>query len=125
MGANTNTNNFGRTLTSDLNVVAHLTHTLDKPKIDFEFQPDNSEVRNDVVISKRLDDFKKDENEMNKQVTSILLFNSFVNSGQSFISAGGGYSVVATTIGGVISSTVSGFFNNIIQRYIKNTSFLF
>jgi hypothetical protein len=115
-------------LKSDVYVIAHLTSTLTKPKIDFDFQlPDYSpsSIKNDFVITKRLEELKDDENEMNKQVTSILLFNSFINSSQSFLSASSGYSVVAGTIGGVISSTVSGFFNNILQKYLKNTSFYF
>jgi len=123
------TSNFKSTgQKSDVYVIAHLTQTLDKPKIDFEFQlPDYAptSVKNDFVITKRLEELKNDENEMNKQVTSLLLFNSFINNSQSFLTASSGYSVLAGTIGGVISSTVSGFFNNILQKYLKNTSFYF
>ena len=124
-GTTSTTSSVSNIAKSDLTVVAHLTNTLDKPKIDFVLRPENSEVKNDVVISKRLQEFQNDENEMNKQVTSILLFNSFINSSQSFLNASSGYSVLSGTIGGVISSTVSGFFNNLLQRYIKNTSFYF
>ena len=110
---------------SDVNVIAHLTQTLNKPKIDFELLPENGDVKNDVVISKRLEELQQDENEMNKQVTSLLLFNTFLSSNESFLSASSGYSVLSGTIGGVISSTVSGFFNSILQKYLKNTSFYF
>ena len=65
------------------------------------------------------------KNELNKQITSLLLFNSFISTEQNFISASGGYSILSNTIGGVVSSAVSGFFNNLLQKYIKNLSFNF
>ena len=107
----------------DVRVIAHLTETLLKPAIDFEFQlPDASSLKSDFVITKRLQQFKDDKNELNKQVTSLLLFNTFVSSTQGFITASSGYSVLASTIGGVVSNALSGFFNKFLQKYIKNTS---
>ncbi len=107
----------------DVRVIAHLTETLLKPAIDFEFKiPDASPLKSDFVIAKRLQQFKEDKNELNKQVTSLLLFNSFVSNTQGFITASSGYSVLASTIGGVVSNTLSGFFNKVLQKYIKNTA---
>ncbi|MEO6550222.1 MAG: translocation/assembly module TamB domain-containing protein, partial [Ferruginibacter sp.] len=107
----------------DVRVIAHLTETLLKPVIDFEFQlPDASPLKSDFVITKRLQQFKDDKNELNKQVTSLLLFNSFTSSTQGFITASSGYSVLSSTIGGVVSNALSGYFNKFLQRYIKNTS---
>ena len=107
----------------DVRVIAHLTETLLKPAIDFEFKlPDASSLKSDFVINKRLQQFKDDKNELNKQVTSLLLFNSFVSSTQGMISANSGYNVLASTIGGVVSNALSGFFNKLLQKYIKNTS---
>ncbi len=107
----------------DVIVVAHLTETLLKPAIDFEFQlPASSPLKSDFVISKRLQQFKDDKNELNKQVTSLLLFNSFTSSTQGFITASSGYSVLASTIGGVVSNALSGYFNKFLQKYLKNTS---
>ena len=107
----------------DVRVIAHLTETLLKPAIDFEFKlPDASSLKSDFVINKRLQQFKDDKNELNKQVTSLLLFNSFVSSTQGLITANSGYNVLASTIGGVVSNALSGFFNKLLQKYIKNTS---
>jgi hypothetical protein len=109
-------------------IVAHLTETLLKPAIDFEFRlPEGSAVRNNFEIVKRLDQFQQDKNELNKQVTSILLFNTFLNasSNQGIITAGVGYNVIASTIGGVVSGAVSGFFNKVLQKYVKNLDFNF
>ena len=107
----------------DVRVIAHLTETLLKPSIDFEFQlPDASPLKNDFVVAKRLQQFKEDKNELNKQVTSLLLFNSFVGSEQSLFTANSGYNVLSSTIGGVVSNALSGYFNKFLQKYIKNTS---
>ena len=113
---------------SDVRVIAHLTDKLNKPKIAFEFQlPDYSELKSDFVTVKHLQDFQNDENEMNKQVTSLLLFNTFISTSQSAATSNANYSysVLSSTIGGVVSGVVSGLFNKFIQRYIKNTSFYF
>jgi hypothetical protein len=107
----------------DVRVIAHLTETLLKPAIDFEFLlPTSSSLKNDFVITKRLQQFKEDKNELNKQVTSLLLFNTFVSSTQSMITASSGYNVIASTIGGVVSNALSGYFNKLLQKYMKNTS---
>ena len=110
---------------SDLRVVAHLTETLLKPTIDFELLLPAGSPITDFLILKRLEQFKQDKNDLNKQVTSLLLFNSFINTNQGFITAGSGYSVISSTIGGVVSNAISGFFNKFLQQYIKNLSFSF
>jgi len=108
---------------SDLRVLAHLTETLLKPAIEFEFQLPAGTPITDFLILKRLQQFKEDKNDLNKQVTSLLLFNSFINTNQGFITAGSGYNVIASTIGGVVSNAISGFFNDLLKKYVKNLSF--
>ncbi len=121
-GGKTNTFN----IKSDLKVLAHLTESLLKPVIDFEFQlPENSQLRSDFFIVKRLQQFQEDKNDLNKQVTSLLLFNSFISNTQGFLTANSGTNVLYSTIGGMVSSALSGFFNKFLQKYIKNTSLYF
>ena len=111
---------------SDLKVLAHLTESLLKPVIDFEFQlPENSQLRSDFFIVKRLQQYQEDKNDLNKQVTSLLLFNSFISNTQGFLTANSGTNVLYSTIGGMVSSALSGFFNKFLQKYIKNTSLYF
>ena len=111
---------------SDLKVLAHLTESLMKPAIDFEFQlPETSPLRTDFFIVKRLQLFQEDKNDLNKQVTSLLLFNSFMSNSQGFAASGSGYNVLYSTIGGVVSSAISGYFNKFLQKYVKNTSLYF
>jgi hypothetical protein len=109
---------------SNLRVLAHLTETLLKPSIDFELQLPASSGITDFFVLKRLEQFQQDKNELNKQITSLLLFNSFIST-NGFLTASGGYSVLSNTIGGVVSGAISGFFNNLLQKYVKNLSFNF
>ena len=104
----------------DLRVVSHLTETLLKPVIDFELQLPAGSPITDFLILKKLQQFKEDKNDLNKQVTSLLLFNSFINTNQGFIASGSGYNVISNTIGGVVSGVISGFFNKLLSKYIKN-----
>ena len=107
---------------SDVKIIAHLTETLLKPNIDFDLQlPPGSNP--DFFVLKRLEQFKQDENELNKQITSLLLFNSFISADQGFVTAGGVSNILSNTIGGVVSGAVSGFFNNLLQKYVKNLAF--
>jgi len=110
----------------DLKILAHLTETLLKPAIDFSFVlPESSPLRSDFFVVKRLQQFKEDKNDLNKQVTSLLLFNTFISNTQGFLNASSGYNVLSSTIGGVVSNAISGFFNKFLQKYVKNTSLYF
>lgn len=124
LSTGTNSSSFNQK--GDVRILAHLTETLLKPAIDFEFElPESSPLKSDFFIVKRLQQFREDKNDLNKQVTSLLLFNTFINSSQGFLTASSGYNVLSSTIGGVVSNAISGFFNKFLQKYIKNTSLYF
>jgi hypothetical protein len=108
---------------ADLKVIAHLTETLLKPAIDFEFQLPAGSPINDYLVLKRLAQFREDKNDLNKQVTSLLIFNTFISASggsQGLITAGSGINILSNTIGGVVSNAISGFFNKLLSKYIKN-----
>ena len=61
---------------SDVDVICHLTGALSKPNIDFNIElPSNSPVRNDPAVINYLKSL--DVNETNKQVTYLIVFNTF------------------------------------------------
>ena len=61
---------------SDVDVICHLTGQLSKPNIDFTIElPSNSPVRNDPTVVNYLKGM--DVNETNKQVTYLIVFNTF------------------------------------------------
>lgn len=101
----------------DVTILSHLTGSLKKPDISFEFQlPEKSDASRDYIVLKKLEEFKNDPNEMNKQVASLLLFNSFISSEQNFISGGNTINVAASTIGGVVSGWLTGMLNKELQQ---------
>lgn len=105
---------------SDIIIISHLTGNLKEPLIDFEFKiPENNEAsRNDLIV-KRLADFRNDKNELNKQVVSLLLFNSFIFGDQNLFSTGNIGTFAANTIGGLISSTLTNLFNRQLEKATK------
>ena len=107
---------------ADLNVVAHLTNTLKSPKINFEFKipPQQSDFGNDPIVLESLKKFSQDENEMNKQVASLLLFNSFINDNSSGGLAGSGFSFLSGTAGQVLSNFLNNQFAKIFQKIFND-----
>ncbi len=107
---------------SDLLILAHLTNTLKAPKISFEFEiPQNKQTdySKDPVLLENLKKFSKDENEQNRQVASLLLFNTFINDNN-----GGFGASTASFLSGTAGQVISGFLNNqltkVFQRLFKD-----
>ena len=102
----------GFTQKADLSIIAHLTNTLKDPHIKFEFVlPTEGDYSKDPIVLENLKKFAVDENEMNKQVASLLLFNSFVlndfrSSSVSFLS-------------GTAGQVISGFLNNQFAKFFQ------
>jgi TamB, inner membrane protein subunit of TAM complex len=104
----------------DINVLSHLSGTLKTPRVSFEFElPKESELNRDYLITKRLADFKTDENEMIKQVASLLVLNQFIDNNQAFLSGNSTISIATGTIGGAISSWLTGLLNNTLEKATK------
>jgi len=114
------TTNSGFRQKEDITIVSHLSGNLFKPLISFEFQlPEKSDLSRDYFTIRKLADFKNDENEMNKQVASLLLFNSFIDPNQNFLSGGNTIALATNTIGGVISGWLTNVFNKELDRATK------
>ncbi|MEP7237523.1 MAG: translocation/assembly module TamB domain-containing protein [Ferruginibacter sp.] len=104
-------------LKSNLNIIAHLTNTLKAPKINFEFEiPENQQTdySKDPVLLENLKKFSKDENEQNRQVASLLLFNTFINDNN-----GGFGSSTVSFLSGTAGQVISGFLNNQLTRVFQ------
>jgi hypothetical protein len=102
----------------DIRLSSHLIGSLKKPIINFEFLlPENSQYKKDFYLLKRLADFKTDENEMNKQVASLLLLNQFISNTQGFgnvTSLASG--AIGGTLGGIVSSWLTGLLNKALEK---------
>ena len=101
----------------DITIISNLSGNLTKPTISFEFRlPENSELNRDYYTTRRLADYKSNENEMFKQVASLLLVNAFITDGGGFLTAGSTFNIATSTIGGVLSGFLTSVFNKQLER---------
>ena len=101
----------------DLRILSHITGSLKKPMVSFEFRlPEGSEFNRDFYIVKRLADFKNDENEMNKQVASLLLFNQFITADQAVVTGSSTLGIATSTIGGVVSAWLTSVLSKALEK---------
>ena len=101
----------------DITIISNLSGNLTKPQISFEFQlPENSDLNRDYYTTKKLADFKNNENEMFKQVASLLLVNAFMTESQGFITGGSTLNIGTSMVGGIISGFLTSVFNKQLER---------
>jgi hypothetical protein len=104
----------------DLKIISHINGYLLHPNVKFDLQlQDKSETKRDDIAVKRLAEFKNDDNEMNKQVASLLLFNAIIVNNQNFLSQGNASSMITNTVGGIISSLLTNLFNKELEKATK------
>lgn len=98
-------------------IIATLTNKLSHPDIAFSFDfPQNSPLKTDPTFNALINKIEKDNNEMLKQTTFLIVFNTFYPYGEGGTTAG----VVNFTAIGVnsISSIVTGKLNNEISNVL-------
>jgi len=92
-------------------VIASLTKDLMKPNIEFSLElPPNSPIRNDQEAQFVLQRIQSDQNELNKQVSFLIVFNSFGplgNNGTGNLVTRGVESIVVNSISGFVSNQIS------------------
>jgi hypothetical protein len=105
----------------DVDVIFKLRGTLKEPRPDFEFVfPFDNPLRSDPIANQYLKTkYQADKNDMNKQVTSLLLFNSFISDQQRLLSTNNTGNFVFRTVGQVLSNTLSSSLNNWLQKLLK------
>ncbi len=110
-------NSSGRSVAQkeNISIIAHLTNTLKKPDIAFDFVlPQNVEAAKDPIVIANLNKFKQDPNEMNRQVASLLLFNTFINDN------GGGFGgTTVNFLSGTVGQVISSYLNNQLSRFFQ------
>ncbi|MEP6594609.1 MAG: translocation/assembly module TamB domain-containing protein [Ginsengibacter sp.] len=105
----------------DVDIIFKLRGTLKDPSPDFEFQfTFDNPLKIDPIANEYLKTrFQADKNEMNKQVTSLLLFNSFISEQQRLFSTNNTGNFVTRTLGQILSNTLSSSLNNWLQKLLK------
>ncbi|HSC39565.1 MAG TPA: hypothetical protein VLD19_16890, partial [Chitinophagaceae bacterium] len=115
-----------RQFVGDVLVIAKMSETLKKPKIEFDIAlPANSPIINDADAATVLSLIKRDENELNKQVSLLVVFNSFGplsstrnalwNPGKTAVEG-----IVVNSFSSFISAQLTRQFSNLIQNVLKD-----
>ena len=122
----TNDENVRRTRGKVL-VVASLTEQLLSPKIKFQIElPSNSPLKNDAEALRVLNIIQNNENELNKQVAFLVVFNSFgplsTSANQGNIANTAFEGIVVGSISAVLSNTLGRQFSNMFQKIFNDKS---
>lgn len=107
-------------------VVANLSEQLMSPNIKFSIElPPSSPIKNDFGVITLLNHIQQDPNELNKQVTFLVVFNSFgplSASPQASLAGTAFEGIVVSSISGMLSNTLSRQFSNVFQRVFNDKS---
>ena len=108
-------------------VIASLTEQLLSPVIRFQIElPPNSPLKNDVEAARILTLIQNDENELNKQVAFLVVFNSFgplsTSANQGTLANTAFEGIVVGSISGVLSNMLNRQFSSIFQKIFNDKS---
>ena len=108
----------------DIDIIFKLRGTLKDPKPDFEFVfPFDNPLRSDPIANEFIKTrYQADKNELNKQVTSLLLFNSFMSDQQRLFTTNNTFNFATRTVGQILSTTLSSSLNNWLQKLLNTNS---
>ncbi|HLI93688.1 MAG TPA: translocation/assembly module TamB domain-containing protein, partial [Puia sp.] len=110
----------------DILVIATLKNRLMSPEITFQIElPDNSPIKNDQDALSLIQRIQSDPNELNKQVSCLVVLNSFVplsTAPTAFDPGQAAANVVVNSISGIISSAFRKQVSSVLQRVFKDNS---
>jgi hypothetical protein len=110
-------------LRGDVNVIATLTGDLFHPTFSFKLDfPNNSPVYTNPSFTYGIQEIEKNTNEINKQVTYLIVFNSFapVQTGQDNSSGGALNEFAYSTISGLFFGEVNRLLNQVLGKVLAN-----
>lgn len=121
--ANTALGSTAKSQREYVNVVASLRDKLTQPKISFRFDfPSASVLTNDPVFNEFLTKLQNDQNEMNKQVTYLLVFGSFAPYGEGRAIGENLYNFAYKGLSGVLNRQLNNLVNNLLYQITKDRS---
>jgi len=108
----------------DVNIIFKLRGTLKDPRPDFEFEfPFDNPLKSDPIANEFLKTrYEADKNELNKQVTSLLLFNTFMSNDQGLLTGNNTGNFVTRSVGQLLSATLSSSLNSWLQKLLNTNS---
>jgi hypothetical protein len=111
-------------LRDDVNVVAKLTGKLFTPKLDFKLEfPNNSQIFNIPSIAFAIQQLERNTNELTKQVTFLVVTNSFAPYESAQSVAHPVEELAYNTISGVLFNVINTQLNQIFSKILRNNKF--
>ncbi len=110
------------TVRSDVIVLATLTGELFRPTFDFKLEfPDQTLLNRNPSLPYAIQQIERNTNELNKQVTYLIVFNSFAPYGEASGSLGTQFSELAySTISGLFFGEVNKRLNQLLGKILQN-----
>ena len=119
-------NNSSKNYRDDVYVIATLSGKLMQPDIKFRFDfPQNSPIKNDDVFDRFRRKIESDENEMLKQVTYLIVFNSFAPYGDASVEQTNFTSIGVNSISAIITKQINKSFTNLLYKITNDKSLAF
>ncbi|MBL7760619.1 MAG: translocation/assembly module TamB domain-containing protein [Sediminibacterium sp.] len=114
----------------DVLVIASLRNQLSKPDIKFRLDfPQGSPIKNDNEFAQFLTRIQKDENEMLKQVSFLIVFNSFAPPGETSITTGSNpysfSSIGINSLSQILTKEVNKAVSNLLYKITRDKSLRF
>ncbi len=108
----------------DIDIIFKLRGTLKDPRPDFVFQfPFDNPLKSDPIANEFLKTrYQSDKNELNKQVTSLLLFNTFMSTDQGLLTSNNTGNFVTRSVGQLLSATLSSSLNSWLQKLLNTNN---
>ncbi len=108
-------------LRDDVYIVAHLYNELFDPRFKFKLEfPPSSPANTDPTLSFSIQQIENNPNEINKQVTYLIVFNSFANPENNNLSSSTLSEFASTTISGILSGEINKQLTKIFSKIFKN-----
>lgn len=118
------TSSSASTIRGDVYVVAKLTDKLFKPAIQFSLDfPNSSAAVADPELALIIQQMQKNTNELNTQVTYLIVFNSFAPSELAINSNSNSTGLGINTISGIFLNVISDQINKILGNLLKNEKY--
>ncbi len=118
--------NASKNYRDDVYVIATLTGKLMQPDIKFRFDfPPNSPIKNDDVFDRFRRKIESDENEMLKQVTYLIVFNSFAPYGDASVEQTNFTSIGVNSISAILTKQINKSFTNLLYKITNDNSLAF
>ncbi|HYK55067.1 MAG TPA: translocation/assembly module TamB domain-containing protein, partial [Flavisolibacter sp.] len=115
-GSTTNLKSFR----DDVNVVANLSGELFQPTFNFKLEfPSNSVIYRDPSIAFGIQQIEKNPNELNKQVTYLIVFNSFAPYENQQTNTNPFGEAISSTISGLLFGEVNRRINELLSKVLQ------